>query len=248
MNLILFEKKFDLIRVEKIDTRARHIRKVLRAKVGALICVGFVNGPRGQAEVMDLAEDGSVTLKLISTQPAPKLLPISLLIGLPRPHTAKRILFEAASLGVACVQFFEAESGEPSYASSRLWQDNAWRERLWLGAEQSFGTHLPEVVMYPDLQTALSELFEIPARVALDNYEASGSLGVSLSKDGQIGPDAKSCALALGAERGWSPNERDCLRQNGWQLAHLGDQVLRVETAVVSAVAIAIDRLGLHSK
>ena len=247
MNLILFEKQFDYIRIEKIDTRALHIRKVLRAEVGALICVGFVNGPRGQAEVMELAEDGSVTLKLLSTEHAPKLLPITLLIGLPRPQTAKRILFEAASLGVAQVQFFEAERGEPSYANSRLWQNNAWRERLWRGAEQSFGTHLPEVVMYPDLQTALSEHFEMPIRVALDNYEASRSLGVSLSQDGQISVDAKACALAIGAERGWSPNERDCLRQNGWQLVHLGEPVLRVEAAVVSAVAIAADRLGLHS-
>ena len=248
MNLILFEKQFDLICIEKNDTRALHIRKVLRAELGALICIGFVNGPRGQAEVTQLGEDGSVTLKLVSTEPAPKPLPITLLIGLPRPHTAKRILFEAASLGVARVQFFEAERGEPSYASSRLWQNDAWRERLWLGAEQSFGTHLPEVVVYPDLQTALSELFEIPIRVALDNYEARGSLGASLSQDGQIGPDAKTCALALGAERGWSPNERDCLRQNGWQLAHIGEQVLRVETAVVSAVAVAADRIGLHSR
>ena len=248
MNLILFEKQFDSICIEKSDTRAQHIRKVLRAELGALICIGFVNGPRGQAEVTQLGGDGSVTLKLVSTQPAPKSLPITLLIGLPRPHTAKRILFEAASLGVACVQFFEAERGEPSYASSRLWQDDAWRNRLWLGAEQSFGTHLPEVVMYPDLQTALSELFEIPIRVALDNYEASGSLGAILLQYGQIGPNAKTCALALGAERGWSPNERDCLRQNGWQLAHIGEQVLRVETAVVSAVAIATDRLGLHSR
>ena len=248
MNLILFEKQFDFTRIEKIDKRALHIRKVLRAEVGALICVGFVNGPRGQAEVMELAEDGSVTLKLVSTQPALEALPITLLVGLPRPHTAKRILFEAASLGVARVQFFEAERGEPSYASSRLWQDNAWRERLWRGAEQSFGTHLPEVVMYPDLQTALSELFEMPIRVALDNYEAGRSLGESLPQDGQIGQDAKACALALGAERGWSPNERDCLRQNGWQIVHLGEPVLRVETAVVSAVAIAADRLGLHSK
>ena len=247
MNLILFEKQFDFTRIEKIDTRALHIRKVLRAEVGALICVGFVNGPRGQAEVMELAEDGSVTLKLLSTEPALKSLPITLLIGLPRPHTAKRILFEAASLGVACVQFFEAERGEPSYANSRLWQNNAWRERLWRGAEQSFGTYLPEVVMYPDLQTALSELFVIPIRVALDNYEASRSLGASLSQDGQIGKDAKVCALAIGSERGWSPNERDCLRQNGWQIVHLGEPVLRVETAVVSAVAIATDRLGLHS-
>ncbi len=247
MNLILFEKQFDSICIEKSDKRALHIRKVLRVEMGATICIGFANGPRGQAEVTELGGDGSVSLKLVSTEPAPVSLPITLLIGLPRPHTAKRILFEAASLGVARVHFFEAERGEPSYGNSRLWQDNAWRERLWLGAEQSFGTHLPEVVMYPDLQTALSELFKISIRVALDNYEASQLLGESLSQDGQFGQDAKAYALAFGSERGWSPNERDCLRQNGWQLAHIGEQVLRVETAVVSAVAVAADRLGLHS-
>ena len=98
---------------------------------------------------------------------------LTLLVGLPRPHTAKRILFDAASLGVARL-FFEAERGEPSYAQSSLWTTDAWPERLRLGVEQGFGTHVPEVCMYPDLQSALSALYAIPRRVALDNYEATG--------------------------------------------------------------------------
>jgi RsmE family RNA methyltransferase len=238
MNLILFEAEFEAICIEGTDTRAQHLRKVLRAEVGTLVFVGFVNGPRGRAKVVELGADGSVSLELLGTEPAPQPLPITVLMGLPRPHTAKRVLFEAASLGVARLHFFEAERGEPSYARSSLWQEDAWRQRLWLGAEQSFGTHLPDVAMYPDLQTALSELYTISARVALDNYEASAALSDSLPSA------ADASAIALGPERGWSPNERDCLRQNGWKLAHLGPQVLRAETALVAAVAATASRLG----
>lgn len=253
MNLILFNEPFEQIRVEADDPRAKHIRKVLRAELGSLVFLGFVNGPRARAKVVGMAEDGSVQLEVVGTEPAPKALPVTLLIGLPRPHTAKRILFEAASMGVDRIHFFEAERGEPSYAQSSLWSTDEWKERLHLGVEQSFGTHMPDVAMYPDLQTALSQLYEIPARVALDNYEATGSINAVLGQlEGSalpgprtsaaddtevVPPSGTPCALAFGPERGWSPNERDALRQNGWKLAHLGAHVLRAETAVVAAVA-----------
>jgi RsmE family RNA methyltransferase len=42
--------------------------------------------------------------------------------------------------------------------------------------------------------------------------------------------------LAIGPERGWSTQERDFLRANGFSLCHMGQRVLRVETAVVAAV------------
>ncbi len=239
MNLILFNEPFERVRLEGTDARAKHIRKVLRADVGTLVFLGFVNGPRARAKVTELPEDGSVLLEVVGTEPAPAPLPVTLLIGLPRPHTAKRILFEAASMGVGRIHFFEAERGEPSYAQSSLWQTEEWKERLQLGVEQSFGTHLPDVAMYPDLQTALSQLFEIPTRVALDNYEAVGPLGEVLPEASQ------SVAIALGPERGWSPNERDAFRQNGWKIAHLGPHVLRAETAVTAAVAAAATRLRL---
>jgi len=238
MNLILFEKPFESICIEGSDVRAQHIRKVLRADLGTRVFLGFENGPRARARVAELAEDGSVLLEVLGTEPAPQPLPITLLIGLPRPHTAKRILFEAASMGVGRIHFFEAERGEPSYAQSSLWQGGEWKERLRLGVEQSFCTHIPDVAMYPDLQTALSELYTIQARVALDNYEAAGPLGDALPKA------ENNCALAFGPERGWSPNERDALGRNGWQIAHVGPHVLRAETAATAAVAAAATKLG----
>jgi RsmE family RNA methyltransferase len=81
-----------------------------------------------------------------------------------------------------------------------------------------------------------SLLTEIPqenaVRLGLDNYEATENLR-PCPVDG-----SKSIWLAVGAERGWSGDERDQLRANGFTLKHLGKRVLRVETAVVAALGI----------
>jgi RsmE family RNA methyltransferase len=240
MNLILFDSPFETKRLEGHDPRAAHIFKVLRARVGTKVFVGFVNGLRARAEVTLVEADGAISLKVIGTEVAPLPLPIQLLIGLPRPHTAKRILFEAASLGVGALHFFEAERGEPSYAQSRLWTTDEWKERLRQGTEQSFGTRIPEVGMHTDLQSAISFLQGEGAHVALDNYEAVAALPHALLEG------ARSAVIALGPERGWSPDERDTFRKNGWKLAHLGAHVLRLETACTAAIAATAGRLGFY--
>ena len=242
MNLILFDKPFDEQQLASEDPRAKHIRETLRADVGTLVFLGFTNGPRVRARVVDLPADGSVALQVVGSEAAPESLPLGLLVGLPRPHSARKVLFESACLGVRQIHFFEAERGEPSYARSSLWTTDEWRDRLRLGVEQSFATHLPEVAVYPDLQTALNNFYQTPLRIALDNYEAAQSLQESLSEN--VSP----AALALGPERGWSPNERDALRRNGWQLAHLGPRVLRIETAVVAAVSVAASKCHLWTQ
>lgn len=242
MNLILFDSPFETIRLEGSDPRAQHIRKVLRAVVGTLVFVGFENGPRARVSVAELADDGAVVLEVVNTEAAPPPLPITLLIGLPRPHTAKRILFDAASMGVRALHFFESERSEPSYAQSSLWSTDEWRERLRLGAEQSFGTYLPDVAMHADLQSAISTLYGADVNIALDNYEAEGAIGSVLTGA------ASSVVIALGSERGWSPTERDVFRKNGWKLAHIGPHVLRAETAVVAAVSATASTLGYWSE
>lgn len=242
MNLILFDKPFETTRLEADNPKAEHIFKVLRARVGTKVFVGFVNGLRARAEVSYIEADGAVGLRVIGTESAPAPLPVRLLIGLPRPHTAKRILFEAASMGVQDLHFFEAQRSEPSYAQSSLWTTDEWKDRLRLGTEQSFGTHVPDVGMHTDLQSAITFLQGEGAHVALDNYEAAGALPHMLGKA------VRSAFIALGPERGWSSHERDTFRKNGWALAHLGAHVLRLETACTAAVAAASATLGFYDQ
>lgn len=254
MNLILFETVFQQVQLAAEDPRTKHIRSVLRIEKGGVLFVGFVNGERGVAELRQLYADGSIELALLETEAAPPLLPIDLVIGMPRPHSARRVLFEAACLGVRSLHFFQSERSEPSYAQSRLWQKADYRERLRLGAEQSFTTHLPTVHLGETQESILLEFSQRAKKTCfvLDNYAAEESLGkwVGSLAETQAGASLsmEGVVLALGSERGWTEGERDVFAGAGWQFAHLGSRVLRTETAVVSAVSILSDRLGLGSE
>jgi 16S rRNA (uracil1498-N3)-methyltransferase len=204
---------------------------VLRRREGDPFDAGLVNGPRGKGRLEKIAPD-ALTFSFAWGEAPPPLDPIMLLIGLPRPQTARKILQEATSLGVGLLHFFTAEKAEPSYARSTLWTSGEWRRHLVAGAEQAFCTQLPGLTHGLTLAAALEKTPAAATRLALDNYEASAPLG-----HGQPLADAP-VVLALGSERGWSAAERDFLRAKNFSLVHLGPRVLRTETAVVAAVAL----------
>lgn len=246
MNLILFEAPFEQFNLSAHDPRTRHILSVLKLKLGGVFYVGFINGDRALAKIEKINKDSSIVISIVKREASPPCLPIDLLIGMPRPHTAKRVLFEAACLGVRRMHFFQSDHTEPSYMKSRLWQEQNYQERLLLGAEQSFTTHIPEVQVHVTLEEALSKInpsADRVGRLALDNYEARQGLGASLKTDKDF--EILYTFLAFGSERGWSDRERALLTKEEWAFAHLGTRVLRLEMAVVSAVAIASDALNL---
>lgn len=220
------------------DPRARHVLEVLRRQVGDTFDVGELNGPRGKATLAAM-DDRALTLTFAWDEPPPPLDPITLIVGLPRPQTARDILREVASLGAAAVHFVATEKGEPSYAQSTLWTSGEWHRLLVAGAEQAFDTRIPEVTHGRSLVDVIAELSPDDTRIALDIYEATGSLGDwPLFRDQPV-------TLAFGAERGWSDAERETLRAHSFGLAHLGPRVLRTETAVIAALAIARMKLRL---
>jgi RsmE family RNA methyltransferase len=156
---------------------------------------------------------------------------------MPRPQTARKVLEEATALGVGAMHFVRTERGEPGYATSRLWSTGEWRRHVIDGAQQAFTTRLPVVSFDKDLGGVLAGLDVDGTKLALDNYEAPERLGAV--------DVALPVQLAVGSERGWSPRERQLLREAGFRFVHLGERVLRVETAVVAAVSLVRARLGL---
>jgi RsmE family RNA methyltransferase len=238
VNLILFEPHELDTPLPPGDRRAIHLLKVLRRQVGDAFDAGLVNGPRGRCT---LARVDAVGLSLTfrwGSPPAP-LDPITLIVGLPRPQTARDLLREMTSLGVAHLHFVATTKGEPNYAASTLWSSGEWRRHLIAGAEQAFATQLPGVSWGRTLPDVLASLPAGGTRVALDNYEPAGALGqVSLPGDPAV-------VLAIGPERGWSGDDRTALRTHRFSLVHLGPRILRVETAAIAAVSILRARGGV---
>ena len=236
VNLILFEPAEVAAPLPRSDRRAAHILDVLRRKAGETFDAGVLNGPRGKGTLVAVNPD-SLTLAFEWEAPPPPLDPFELIVGLPRPQTARDILREATTLGVSALHFVKTEKGDANYARSTLWSSGEWRRHMIPGAEQAFDTRLPQVTHGRPLAEVLTALPAQGTRIALDNYQAPTSLG-------QIPSVTYYVTLAVGPERGWSATERDTLRSHGFTLVHLGARVLRTETAIIAAIAIINAKLG----
>jgi len=238
MNLILFHQTEIGHILAKSDPRASHILEVLQITPGGrAFDIGIINGPRGQARLCEICQAGLV-LDFQINEPPKQLYPITLLIAYARPIIARRILFEATTLGVNRFLWFVSDKGEPSYAQARLWRGSQYEAELTRGAQQAFSTVLPQVHQYLSLDDGLADLPSTSGRLALDVYEATQRLGeCKLSTPPVI--------LAIGGERGWSPRERSLLRKQGFVFAHLGERVLRCETAALTAIGIMLSKLSL---
>jgi len=238
MNLMLIECADAQLLLPRDDPRAKHVRDILHMHPGDRFDVGALNGPRGKALIQRDDTKGMALSLEWGALPRPAL-PISLVIGLSRPQTMRKILREAPALGVASLHIARCARSEPSYASSSLWTSTEWRDLLLLGTEQAFTTHLPSLTQYDSLGAALDALQGVPNRIALDNYEAT--LPMARWQAADTGTDT---ALCIGPERGWDGPERDLLRERSYTLAHLGPLVLRTETAMIAGTALVAAALG----
>jgi 16S rRNA (uracil1498-N3)-methyltransferase len=232
VNLLLFRLDECDRPLPHADPRAVHLRQVLHRDVGGEFDAGLINGPRGRGRIEAVRDDG-LHLAFRWEHTAPAADAVTLLLGLPRPQTARDILRDATTLGVAALHFVATEKSDPGYAQSSLWHDGEWERHLHAGAAQAFSTLVPAVSAGRTLAEILAGLPGGESRLALDNYEATAALASAPLAAGQ------PLVLALGPERGWGPRDRAALRTAGFRLVHLGSRVLRLETAVTAALVLA---------
>ena len=215
------------------DARSRHLRENVRLAVGGTFHVGVENALRGIATITALAPRLSFSVVWENSPQA--RLPLTVLVGLPRPQTAKKVLHDLASLGAAKIIFFESAKGDSGYLTSSLWKDGEWCEHVLKGTEQACSTLVPEVTRVGSLAEALVGLDANAWKLALDPYEATGAPEVT--------SPAKAAVLAIGPERGFADSERAALRAAGFTFAHLGDRILRVEAAALVGGALMLAQL-----
>lgn len=233
VNLILFESGEISRPLPRSDPRAVHVLDTLRMLEGDRFDAGTVNGPRGKAHIVSI-DATAITLEFtLDVSPRPSD-PLDIIVGLPRPQSARRILHDVAALGVRRLVFATTARSDPNYASSSLWSSGEWRRHLIDGAQQAFDTMIADVIHNLPLAEALAGDAS-GLRIAFDNYEASALLPKLLRS--QLSAPA-SVTLAFGPERGWDAADRALLRASGFALAGLGRRVMRVETAIASAVAV----------
>ena len=235
MNLVLITEPEVSAGLPLADARTTHLLGTVGLRVGQTFHVGLAGGLRGLATVSTTAP--LLRFNVVWEKSVQARLPLTVLIGLPRPQTAKKVLHDLASLGAGRLIFFEADKGDPGYIASSLWKDGEYLEHARKGTEQACSALVPAVVRVASLSEALSLLPAEGWKVALDPYEATSALGESAPASAREG------FLAIGPERGWSEKERALLRAQGFAVQHLGDRILRVEAACLVGGGLMLAQL-----
>ncbi|OQX28734.1 MAG: hypothetical protein B0D92_07405 [Spirochaeta sp. LUC14_002_19_P3] len=236
MNMVLLEEEELEAQLPHDDPRIKHITGILGLSEGGCFLAGIVGGAKGEA-VLHRESSRGWRIQFTPKEPSPPLLPVTIIIGAPRPPVAKRLLRDLTAMGVREMRFCAAELSEKSYLSAKLWREGQWLIALKNGAMQGGSTFLPRVRTMNSLREALSGLPENAARIGFDMTGEKSSRGEK---------DWAEMGLALGPERGWTDSERRVLRENGFTIRSLGERILRTETACAAALGLLLGERGIY--
>jgi RsmE family RNA methyltransferase len=237
MNIVLFEPGEWTAPLAAADTRAVHLIEILKLAPGDRFAAGEVGGPVGTLEFAGFTGEALTFARPEWTEAAPAPSRVRVIVGTPRPPTARRLLKDLTTLGAAELHFVATDLGDKSYLMSTLWNGD-YTQNLKEGAAQTRTTLLPKVERHQSLRRALTAA------------EAEGPAGRVWFDEGgpawdghEVHAQAASGGalwVVLGPERGWSPAERTLLADRGWALAGLGPRTLRTETACALTLGIAV--------
>lgn len=241
MNICLFTNEEIKNPLDAVDDRGKHILKVLHKKEGESFSAGIIGGMAGKATITKIA-DGKIHFDFVEETDGKNLFPLKMIIGFPRPIQLKRLLRDMAALGVCEVHLAKTELTEKSYLDSDLATTDAGTKMLLDGTVQAASTHVPKLFIHKSLRECIefikSNSHEKTKFCALDNIEPSANLGSM-----EFSRDFGACA-AIGSERGWTPMERQLMKDSGFILLGMGSRVMRTETAATVAASIILDGMG----
>ncbi len=240
MNLILLFQN-DFIQPNTVcltGRRLTHLKKVHRAKPGDTLTVGLLDGLMGKGIVTHMGND-RVELEVSLDTPPPAPLPLTLLLALPRPKMLKRILQTIAALGVKEIFLINTWRVEKCFWSSNFLEKKRVEEELILGLEQAKDTLMPQVHLKRLFMPFVTEELPEMIKALMDCGDTPPNLltahpGGSLPCPQNINTPT---ILAMGPEGGFIDAEVSALEKRGFQTVHLGERILRLETAVPFVVS-----------
>lgn len=236
MNLILlFEQDFITSdRVKLSDERFKHIRSIHQSSLGDSVRVGLLNGLMGQGIIEKLDKD-SVEISVALDQPAPKKLPLTVILALPRPKMIRRIFRSITELGVEELIIINSYKVEKSFWQSPVLEDNKVRDYLITGLQQAKDTQLPKVSFHKRFKPFVEDVLP----TLMENKRGF----VAHPNTGQSCPHSLNSPLllAIGPEGGFTDYEVGKFVEAGFEGIHLGERILRVENAITALTSKLYD-------
>lgn len=217
---------------------AEHLGRVLRAEPGQLYELSDGRSIwLGRVERVALEKRGASRIEFALIEPIPVReapLLIELLISLIKFDRFEWCLEKATELGVAeIIPLVAARSDKPLIAAA-VKRHARWEKIVVESAQQARRLGPPAILPAASPEEAFAQS-RAACKILLSERREAPSLREVFSNCS----GAAAVSLAFGPEGGWTEEEIAAARASGFMEASLGENILRTETAVISALAIA---------
>ena len=209
---------------------AHHARRVLRLPVGARVVCFDGRGAAWDCEITAYERDQARAAPLVRLPDEPERPPrVTLAQGIVKGERMDWIVQKATELGVVRIVPLLADRSVVRAEADR--RAERWQRIALEAAKQCERNRLPDI----DAPTSLADVLAALDGAALAFVERDGA-------PARVGIEAlgrpERVTLFVGPEGGWSPEERLAFERAGVARASLGPDVLRSETAAISAVSV----------
>jgi 16S rRNA (uracil1498-N3)-methyltransferase len=205
-----------------------HAKNVLRLDVGKKI--KLLNGEGQEAlAVIERIDTEECKVKIETVMEIPNSAPLYLLQSTLKGPKMDWLLEKATELGVHTIQLLQTER-----TVAKTEKLDRWKRLITAAMKQSGNAREPNLMEPISLVEAMQKFQGL--KLHLQPGAEEGMIPYI-----QINRKAgEPIILAIGPEGGFSPEEEDLLHRSGFQGVCLSNQILRAETAAISALAIAM--------
>lgn len=227
-------------KVTLASDEARHLRDVLRLKVGDEVYVFNGEGKEFHCAVEESRRD-TAQLKIISeVAPARPESPLelTLAVALLKGEKLDLVVQKATELGVTRVvpvvtKLADIRLRDESDAAKRVAR---WQRIALEAAKQSGRAVVPRIIEPTSFQVLIETFNQEPGMSCLMFSEREGqSLREAKEK---LSPSVSQLTALVGSEGGWTDEELEAARQAGWTIVTLGGRTLRAETAAIAVATL----------
>ena len=233
------QKHFNIIRIQGGDFH--HIVNVLKLPLNHQILVKDFNGNTytcciSNINLKSLYVEVIIKSQTKSTYSSPFSCPIGLFLSIPRLEVLASIVKKITEIGVDFLQLIITER---SFVKSSQKINLTRFNRISTESLKQCGRQLPLNILPPISLEKLANHSSITAKNPLNIFPFEGSQ-TPFSMQFQHKKDYSAINLFIGCEGGINHQEANFINSLGFQSISLGNNILKVETAVIFALAKVI--------
>jgi 16S rRNA (uracil1498-N3)-methyltransferase len=218
------------------ENEAKHCTQVMRHKVGDEIIVFNGRGDIARAQISSAGKN-EVRLECLDVKhQAPPPCQITIAAALIKAERWEWLVEKATELGAAEIQPLLTERCVVRLGSDEIAKKmEKWHRLMIETCKQCGRAWAPKLQLPRKLDSVLSEVHQHDLSLIASLVDSSRSIPEALAARQ---PSASRVMIAIGPEGDFSPAEYELASQSGLIPVTLGSQVLRAETAALSALSI----------